>query len=224
MGLNAEEISQHYPYLYHMAESGSWPSIKKRGLLSTTALLDLFDVKGNERDAIESRCREESKIVQHKIHGTAVIRGQMVLPETKLEYLLLDGMTPREYYRLLNRKTFFWVRRERLEGLLRARPYRGRSHTVLTVDTKDLVTRYEKKIWLSRINSGAAIYGVGKRGSSTFHRIRDYPFEENKKKKKEDAIVELAVDYAVKDISELTVRVEEWFENKPIRTIWVKGQ
>jgi hypothetical protein len=44
------------------------------------------------------------------------------------------------------------------------------------------------------------------------------------RKKKEDAIVELAVDYAVKDISELTVRVEEWFENKPIRTIWVKGQ
>jgi hypothetical protein len=200
-----------------MAEAGSWPSIRKYGLLSTSALLDLFEVSGTRRDAIESQWRAESITLQHPVHGEAIIRDQKPLPESKLQNLLLDGMTTREYYTLLNQKTFFWVRRERLEGLLRARPYRRKSHTVLTIDTKKLVARHAKEIWLTRINSGAAIYGVGMRGTSTFRRISDYPIEQNKKEKKHDAIVELAVDYAVKDISELTIRVEEWFELKPVR-------
>ena len=43
-------ISERWPRLYHMAEAGSWPSIKERGLLSTTALLDLFELEGESRD------------------------------------------------------------------------------------------------------------------------------------------------------------------------------
>jgi hypothetical protein len=82
------------------------------------------------------------------------------------------------------------VRRERLERLLNARAYKGRPHTVLTVDTEALLKKYHRDISLSHINSGAAIYGTGRRGVGTFERIDAYPFEELRRKKKEDAIVE----------------------------------
>lgn len=109
---------------------------------------------------------------------------------------------------------------ERLARLLNARAYRHRSHTVLTVDTRALVTQHQNSIWLSHINSGSAIFGSGRRGIYTFKRISEYPFEEMRKKKKDDAIVELAVDYVVKDISKLVIRVEEWTGQNPIQTIW----
>jgi Family of unknown function (DUF7002) len=49
MAITPEEFANHYPCLYHMAEANIWPSIEKHGLLSTTALLDLFEVNGNRR-------------------------------------------------------------------------------------------------------------------------------------------------------------------------------
>lgn len=202
-----------------MAESGSWPSIRNHGLLSTSALLDLFEMKGKERYAIECQCRPESITIHHPKHGCAVIRDQKPLRERTLRNLL-DGMSTEEYYFMLNQKTFFWTRRERLERLLNARAYRRRSHTVLTADTRALVTKHQDSIWLSHINSGSAIFGSGRRGTYTFKRISKYPFEEMRKKKRNDAIVELAVDYAVKNISKLVIRVEEWIGQNPIRAIW----
>jgi hypothetical protein len=37
-----------------MAEVGTWLSIRERGLLSTSALLDLYGIEGEERRRIES--------------------------------------------------------------------------------------------------------------------------------------------------------------------------
>lgn len=47
-------IAERWPRLFHMAEAGSWPMIREHGLLSTSALLDLFGVVGSNRDVIES--------------------------------------------------------------------------------------------------------------------------------------------------------------------------
>ena len=54
-----ERLISRYPTLYHMAEDGSWESIRKHGLLSTSALLDKFEIEGEERLAIESARRPE---------------------------------------------------------------------------------------------------------------------------------------------------------------------
>jgi len=216
--MEAPEISAHYPLLYHMAELGSWSSIQNHGLLSTTALLDLFDTAKGEREKIEYHQRRENVTIKSAKYGIAVIRDQKPLHEGALQKLI-DGMEPREFYKLLNGKTFFWVRRQRLENLLGARAYRGRSHTVLTVDTSILLKKHADEVWLSHINSGA-IFGSGRRGVGTFKRISEYPFDEMKKKKKDDAIVELAVDYGVKDIADFVVRVETWVEGKPTEIIW----
>ena len=52
-----EELIADCPTLYHMAERGSWESIKTRGLLSTSALLDLYAVPEPQRSSIEKQHR-----------------------------------------------------------------------------------------------------------------------------------------------------------------------
>lgn len=67
--VRTEALLSRYPVLYHMAEDGSWESIKRLGLLSTTALLDKFGVE--ERFAIESARRPEIVRVEHPEYGCA---------------------------------------------------------------------------------------------------------------------------------------------------------
>ena len=52
--MDAAGLASMYPRLYHMAEEGSWPSIRRHGLLSTSALLDRCLVSGRRRAGIES--------------------------------------------------------------------------------------------------------------------------------------------------------------------------
>jgi hypothetical protein len=201
-----------------MAERGSWPKIKNLGLLSTSALLDLYEIRGKARDDIESKQRRESVTIDHPKYGKAVIRDQKVLHTGALEKLV-DGMSASEYYTLLNGKTFFWVRKERLVKLLNGREYKEKTHDVLTIETEALVKKHYDEITLSPINSGA-IFGSGRRGDQTFRKIKEYQYQEMVKKKGEDAVVELVVDYAVKDISEFTLKVEEWKGGTPLGVIW----
>lgn len=202
-----------------MAEEGSWPSIRKQGLLSTTALLDVWDVSQEERYAIESILRPNSAVIQNPLFGKAVVRDQRPMNEKNVRKVLED-MKPEEWYLSLNRKVFFWVRLQRLLGLLNARAYKSRKHVVLLVDTNSLVTEHKDRIWLSPINSGSTIYGNGKRGSKTFKRIDDYQYEDERKRRGENAIVELAVDYSVPDIESHVIRVEEWFGPNRTSILW----
>ena len=51
------ELVATYPRIWHMAADGSWPSIRKHGLLSTRALLELHGVEGEQVTKIVSRRR-----------------------------------------------------------------------------------------------------------------------------------------------------------------------
>src|SRR5438128_1919702 len=97
MGISPAQLLITYPRLYHMAEADSWPSIVKHGLLSTSALLDLFDINGNRRLSIESEHRTCCARIMHLRHGAAVIRDQKPMRETALT-TCLDGCTPRQWY------------------------------------------------------------------------------------------------------------------------------
>ncbi|MGH7969145.1 MAG: DUF7002 family protein, partial [Limisphaerales bacterium] len=91
------ELLQYYPRLYHMAEAGTWPSILKHGLLSTTALLDLFEVPAAQRKQIESTHRPECVTIAHPVHGSAVIRDQKPMRESTLLTCLV-GIKPFQWY------------------------------------------------------------------------------------------------------------------------------
>ena len=217
--MDAGDLVSRYPFLYHMAEAGSWPSIRRHGLLSTSALLDRCRVSGRRRVEIESEIRPRSVAVSREGFGLAVIRDQRPLNRANLEKIL-DGVSVQQYCRLLNGRTFFWVSKERLDRLLGARMYRGKPHDVLTVETKTLVRDCLDRITLSPINSGTVMSPRGRRGRGPFASVADYPFEEHRKRRPSDPLVELAVDYGVVNIRRHVVRVELRQGAEPPDTVW----
>ncbi len=195
-----------------MAEDGSWESIRRVGLLSTSALLDRFEVEGEERFAIESARRPAIVRVEHPKHGSAFIRDNKPMQEKSLEKCLLE-MTPREWYEHLNQRVFFWAERKRLLKLLGARENRDRLHLVLEVDTAELLRRHGERVTLSPINSGATFaLGPAPRGPDTFRRIADHPHGK--------PVVELAVDHAVPDITDFVVSVSRWHGVENLEEVW----
>jgi len=205
-----------------MAEAGAWPSIREHGLLSTSALLDLYGYEGEERFAIESQRRAQIVRLTRAATGeTALVRDNKPLRLDNLEACLID-MTSREWCDLLNRKVFFWVSAKRLNTLLRARAYKSRPHDVLTIDAQALIERDLDRLALAPINTGATIYPTAtRRGSQTFLPIADYPLDEYIRwRGKEDAIVELAAEYAVYDVQSVTLRVERRFRDQIMEVLW----
>lgn len=218
-GISLDLVIKHYPYLYHMAEPDSWESIEAKGLLSTSALLDLFEITGKRRFSIESCHRPELVVIEHQKHGRAVIRDQKPMREKTL-LKCLDGETPRRWYEFLNKRVFLWATSHRLESLLKARAYRNKEHIVLKVDTAKLLSRYGEKVLLSPINSGSTIYRPVRRNVRLFQPPRGYPFEERKRKRGiSNAVAEFAFDYAIPDIRKYVVRVERRREGRVLRVI-----
>jgi hypothetical protein len=216
-----EDLVAYYPRLFHMAEAGTWPGIRKQGLLSTTALLDVFGINGEERFKIESCQRPQCVSISHSSLGVAVIRDQKPMSDSALKKCL-QNMEPQEWYETLNRRGFFWLTRERLLNLLSARAYRNREHCVLTLDTARMVERHHCRITLSPINSGCTVPNPQPRGHQTFLPIASYPFDDwvTKRRNSRQAVVELAVDYSVPDIEALVVRVDRMKSGEILDTIW----
>lgn len=160
-----------------MAQDGSWPSIAKHGLLSTSALLDLYQITGEQREALERCHRPESVSISRTGLPGAVVRDQKPMRETSLRECLDNDLTPTDWYLALNQRVFFWPSRKRLRGLLSARAYRNDVQTVLTLDTRSIVDAYSEVIQLSPINSGATIMSVARRGLQTFASIAEFPLE-----------------------------------------------
>jgi hypothetical protein len=200
-------IAERWPHLFHMAEAGSWPSIRRHGLRSTTALLDLFGVTGAYREEIEARRRPESIPIHHPVHGTAWIRDNKPINETVLRRTLI-GVSERDWYRALNSRVFFWLTARRLDRLRNAPPYRDRLHDILVLSTARLLAAHGDTVELSPLNSGAVHPGAKyPRGSGTFRRIAEYPWDERRRVAPAEPIVELTVPYAVPDVTELVIDV-----------------
>jgi hypothetical protein len=205
-----------------MAEPGSWPAIRDHGLLSTSELLDRYGIEGETRDAIEAVRRPECVPLQGEGLPDVVIRDQKPMRDDALASCLEDGLTPADWYRMLNARTFFWLSRDRLRRLLGARAYRNRPQTVLTLDTRSLVEAHAERIELSPINSGATLFGSAvNRGKRTFLPIAEYDFEGWSKKRRAggEPVVELVVRGGVPDIQEHVIAVHDW-ANGAAAEVW----
>lgn len=202
------ELLRDCPVLFHMAERGAWPSIRRHGLLSTSALLDLYGVTGARREALERQRRPEGvRLARPGLEG-AVVRDQKPMDDAGLRRCLRDGLSPGEWYGLLNARVFFWLTRARLLRLLNARPYRAVAHEVLELDAAPLVAAYRDQVTLSAINSGATRpFGVP-RGRETLLPLRDYPYAAWRRTRPVgERAVELAVLGGVPDVVRFVRRV-----------------
>ena len=97
-----DELLADCPKLYHMAERGSWPSIRQYGLLSTSALMDLYHVEGSDRDRIERRHRPASVRISGDGLPGAVVRDQIPMSDDGLKKALPARLRPSDWYALLN--------------------------------------------------------------------------------------------------------------------------
>src|ERR1700754_1188289 len=104
--MELDRFIELYPRLYHMAEAGSWLSIRDRGLLSASAVLDHFSLEGTARIAFEGRQRPQMMEVLPGRAGAILLRDQKPMPEERLAKALTDGTTPEQWYRLINGKVF----------------------------------------------------------------------------------------------------------------------
>ena len=184
-----------------------WPSIRRHGLLSTSALLDLYGATGSERAAIERQRRPEFMAVNHARLGQVLIRDQKPMTDATLTPVLVD-MTPAEWYALLNARVFFWVSEERLAGLLGA--YRHRDNLVLVLDTARVMARHAAQTTLSTINSGYSRRWAVRRGRETFQPLADFqPVQRVNGKAGRKPVVECAVSGGVSNVMEALLETRE---------------
>jgi hypothetical protein len=218
--MDPAQLARLYPTVYHMAEDGSWPSIRDRGLLSTKAIVDLYQPGDQVKADILAAARRKKITLTHDGLPDVTIRDQ--LPAKFLNVCLEEGVTPGEYLDALNGRVFFWVSPERLMKLLHARPYRNLRHTVLHVDTAALLSAYPGRVQLAPYNTGSMhVPTMPKRGPGVFTDLADYPYDEwaRRRGRSGEPVVELTIDYAVPDISKYVTRVETWADSTPVEVL-----
>lgn len=147
--------------VYHIAEADNWPSIQRDGLLSARALFERAGARTSDRPFIEQHRQSRTTLGD----GT-VIRDQSPMPPSQLRKCLTGGLTPEDWYLLLNGKVFFWFNTKRVEKHLRA--CRRTSQIVLTIDADKLVKHYEESASVSAFNTGYAKRSPTARGLATF--------------------------------------------------------
>lgn len=222
--MDVDDFIREYPEIWHMAERGSWPKILRDGLLSTAALLDLYQVQAEERRRLESCRRASSETIAHATTSEkAVLRDNRPITEALLCKRLTGGMKPADWYRLLNRHVFFWVERKDLQGFLRT--YGDAEQDVITVDTGELVERDVDQIAITPFNTGSMRRpSEYERGPETFARIRDFDLQYWRARiRHRRPIVELAVEYKLVNVGDVAVCVERWYRDELRETVWVRN-
>jgi len=136
--------------------------------------------------------------------------------------LLGTGMSPSDWYQLLNNMVFFFVRNEGLHKLLNATSYRDSEHEVVTLDTASLIATHSSNVRLCAINSGATFANPQPRGPDTFLPIDSYPFDElaRRRRSRKKAVAECCVLGGVSAIEEHTLTVFRMKGSEPIRQLW----
>ncbi|HEX3786686.1 MAG TPA: hypothetical protein VHW44_02390 [Pseudonocardiaceae bacterium] len=213
------ELVRSFPTLYHVTADGTWPSIRRLGLLSTEALVDRYQPGPAVRaEILDNRRRTNIRLDDPEL-GPAVIRDQT--PLKFLDRALLPGTTPRQYLHALNSRVFFWLTEARLRTLLNSRATRHLPQTVLWLSTSELLARHGDKVQLAPYNTGSIFVPTSpRRGTEVFVDIDSYDYAYWKARRRADAVVELTVPYALPDTAELTIRVERWQHGAPVETLF----
>ena len=207
--MTPEELASRHPKLYHMTSPGTWPAIKMRGLLPAVALLELHEDDEGRRLELSTRRRPIEVRLEHPVHGTAILNDNLPLSERALANCLDDGLTPRDWLRMLNERVFFWADANGLGRLLTARMNRTRSRQILVFDTLGLARAHADRVEISPINSGATIRKPARRGLTTFTPILAKSYDAWRRQRgQRDRIVEVTIRGGVPDIARYLVDIQ----------------
>ncbi|GHO46163.1 DUF7002 family protein [Ktedonospora formicarum] len=204
-------------HAYHMAEAINWPTIQRDGLHSASALLDIAGISGWERERLEKRQR----LTHTELPNGVQIRDQRPMPPAALEKCLI-GLTPNEWYALINTRIFFWLDPERLNRHRAA--CKARPQVVLTVDANRLISAYAERISLTPINTGNARRLPAKRGAATFVPYASWEASSwaseaaslgTPLRSRSHAPVELTITSSIPNIMQFVLDIQELAPNQP---------
>jgi hypothetical protein len=147
--------------VYHLTEEANLKSIEEKGLLSATRLMGVAGLAKADRRRLE---REQRRAHTELPSGTQ-IRDQRPMPPRALEGCLV-GLTPADWYALVNARVFFWLDPDRLNRQRAA--CEPRAQVVLAVDTTRLIAVYSEQLEVTPINTGNARRKPAVRGAATF--------------------------------------------------------
>ena len=153
--------------IYHLAEASNWPSIQRDGLLSASRLLHASGLTGANRTRLEL----VQRLTHTELPSGACLRDQRPMPPPALERCLC-GMSPTDWYAMINSRVFFWLDPERLNRQKAA--CKSRPQVVLVVDSAALIASHEERIAVTPINTGNARRKPARRGAATFVQLSEW--------------------------------------------------
>jgi hypothetical protein len=142
--------------VYHLADELNWESIQTHGLRSAARLLE-------ENKLNEWIRRQRTENMQ--LPNGVIIRDQKPMPPEALKRCLASGVTPADWYALLNRHVFFWIDLDRLE---RQRKACTTPQYIMTIDAKKMLHYYASSAAVTPSNTGNARRAAAHRGLATF--------------------------------------------------------
>ena len=206
--MRPDQLAERYPRLFHMAWDGSWENIKRRGLLSSQALVTEYGVSAEQRETLLATHRPTWVEIKSAALPNATIRDQKPMSDEGVRKAL-GGGDPKKWYRLLNSMVFFWPTKERLKTMMSARAYEGMRHDLLVVDTARLVETCGKAVRISPMNSGATKPFPHPRDFNLFKKLSDFPFDQRLKSHGiAKAVAEVCVLDRVDEIEKIVLDVQ----------------
>lgn len=142
--------------VFHLAEAQNWPAIQREGLLSAERL---FARAGAPREMRNHR----PKSLQ--LPDGVLVRDQSPMPPAALSRCLDPGLTPEDWYALINSKVFFWCDVDRLNRQRRAC---GRAQVVMVLDLPRLLAAHAARASVTPFNTGNARRQPASRGRRSF--------------------------------------------------------
>jgi hypothetical protein len=198
-------------HIYHLADATNWPSIQKDGLHCANVLIQRSGLHGAAREALARRQRLTGTELPNGIR----LRDQCPMPAAALARCLV-GMSPADWYALINTRVFFWLNPDRLNRQRRA--CGARPQVVLTVDTAKLISVWGHRISLTPINTGNARRQPARRCAATFVSYKTWLESAwsseaaalgTKPRPRSHVPTELTVEGSIPDAMRFVVRVRE---------------
>src|SRR5829696_2176887 len=204
-----QTVADRYPVLFHMAESGSWESIRERGLRSTSALLDCSRSRGREvryriRPAAGDRATRAPEARRGPRPGQQTDAGEIVgaVPARDDDARVVRAPQPAGL--LLGRAETppQAAGREGLQGPVASAVGGGYGGVARTA-------RRPRDAFSDQLRRNLR---HEPRGPDPFRRIVDYP--------ERNPFVGLAVDYAVPDVADFVLSVSRWYGVEKLGEVW----
>ena len=160
--MDVAQLCSRFPKLWHVTFAGGWNGMQQQGLLRA---VDVDPIGSQELRLDVKRIRTPA--------GTVTLRNQIrsrIDPTPNL-----DGVTPSQWWRLINGRVYFFCRRAQAEVLTQSYLQQNFDQEVIEFDTQSLLEQLNAQVEITTVNAGVFPRAKGPtRGRATFIALSDH--------------------------------------------------